>query len=165
MDLNFGLFLVERGVLTSHQFCGLIKIQQSQLPPAAFVALKYNFLTTGQIARIYAAMQHQDPGDFLSTAKSLGYINADQIEAVERLRGLWADSLRDVMVDCGVLNDSQVREWLAKFEESMACMRATNIAETDRSSQTDGGHADRSDTPIPSPKFRVRPSIQVHATP
>lgn len=165
MDLNFGLFLVERGVLTSHQFCGLIKIQQSQLPPAAFVALKYNFLTAGQIARIYSAMEQQDLGDFLSTAKSLGFINADQIEAVERLRGLWAESLRDLVVECGVLNESEVGEWLVKFEEALACATTATAAKTERSNHTDGGHADRNDTPIPSPKFRSRPSIQVHATP
>ncbi|MFN9753000.1 MAG: hypothetical protein ACK57U_16625, partial [Planctomycetota bacterium] len=72
MSLNFGLYLVEQGVISCDQFCGLVKVQQMALPTPASVAIRSNLLTVRQVGQVLSLMELNPGRTFFEAARSLG---------------------------------------------------------------------------------------------
>ena len=116
MSLRFGLYLVEQGIITCDQFCGLVGIQQQLIPAPSKVALQRDLLTIRQVARVYEVMEQIRDRSFLKTAVHLKFLSHQQARMIEQLTQLLAPALADVLVECQVLNRPQTDRLLSQFE-------------------------------------------------
>ncbi len=118
MSLSFGLFLVEQGVLTCDQFCGLVKIQQMAVPSPASVAIRSNLLTVRQVGQVLGLIE-LDPGrGFVDAARSLGFLGADGQSRLEHEQQRLLPSLGCLLIECGVLTGQQVETLQRAFEKT-----------------------------------------------
>ncbi|MBX3418612.1 MAG: hypothetical protein KF851_13490 [Pirellulaceae bacterium] len=157
MCLNFGLYLVEQGILTCDQFCGLVRLQQALLPSPAAIALRKNLMSIQSVAKVYSVIESQGHGNFLAIAKGLRLLGSDQAEAIERLRRIWAPSIESLLVDCQVLTQQQVDHLKARFEGVTGKLPVKDSREISGSAQNPAHER------VPAPKFKTRPVIQVQA--
>jgi hypothetical protein len=167
MSLKFGLYLVQQGILTCDQFCGLVGIQQALLPSPAAIALRKNMMSIRQIAKVFALIDSSGQADFLVVAQQLAFLSGDQAEAVERWCGLWARSIEDLLVDCRVLSAWQVADLKTRFEDGVISDQASPLPVkiiAPYSQEEQAGTATQNLDGIPAPKFKSRPTLQVEAT-
>ncbi|MEZ6094877.1 MAG: hypothetical protein R3C03_11695 [Pirellulaceae bacterium] len=155
MNLRFGIFLVEQGIITCDQFCGLIKIQQQSSPAVSSIALQRNLLSIRQVAQVYEAMQRSDSEDFLATAQQLGMLNAKQSEELSQVQEWTVPSIETLVVDCELMTEPQAQMLLHHFN------RMTKAIASQGKSTASSNEVATPEvrTKPPQPKFRSRPII------
>ena len=80
MSLKFGLYLVEQGIITCDQFCGLVKIQQEASSSAASLAIRKNILTIKQVAKLLDIVEVTPGRSFINEALAQNAINEHQAQ-------------------------------------------------------------------------------------
>jgi hypothetical protein len=118
MSLNFGLYLVEQGVISCDQFCGLIKVQQMAVPSPASVAIRSNLLTVRHVGQILNLMELNPGRTFIEAARSLGLLGADGQQRLEQEQQKLLPSIPFLLVECGLLSSRQVETLQQAFERS-----------------------------------------------
>lgn len=171
MSLKFGLWLVEQGIVTCDQFCGLIKIQQESLPPSTTIVLRENVMTMRQVRTVNELVEGGAAGDFLDVAESCGFVVPKLASAIRQLQQIEAPSIASLAVQCGLMTAGQVQVLFRHFERLQAAPRTPageSAAESssqipEGQSQNAGAAADAAGSfqphPVPEPKFRQRPVI------
>lgn len=159
MSLKFGLWLVEQGLVSCDQFCGLVKIQQESLPSPSTVAFRANLMTLRQVSTVQEQIASSQGGDFLEIAGSLGFINGKTAETILQLQSLSATSIESLCVLCGLLSKEQARVLKRHFQQGKNTTQTSGqkVAETE-TSQSPPANQDKAH-PVPEPKFRQRPVI------
>lgn len=122
MSLNFGLYLVEQGVISCDQFCGLVKVQQMAVPSPASVAIRSNLLTVRQVGQILSLMELNPGRTFLEAARGLGFLAADGQQRLEQEQQKRLPSIPFLLVECGLLTSRQVETMHRAFEKSTASL-------------------------------------------
>jgi hypothetical protein len=158
MSLRFGLFLVEQGIISCDQFCGLLKVQQQSVPPISSIAVQQNILTIRQIAHVYQLMEQFSSTDFLNTAIKVGILNQPQIQKLRTAQQQAVPSLKQLIVDCELMTQPQLEllsRHFDKMEASPLALAATAtakpVAESSPSTpSTTGRHSQP-----PQPKFKT----------
>lgn len=120
MSLNFGLYLVEQGVISCDQFCGLVKVQQLAVPSPASVAIRSNLLTVRQVGQILGLMELNPGRTFVEAARSLGILGGDGQQRLEQEQQKLLPTLPFLLVECGLLTSRQVETMQRAFEKSLS---------------------------------------------
>ncbi len=155
MNLRFGLFLVEQGVLTCDQFCGLVKIQQQSAPALSSVALQINAMTIRQVVQVYDAMQLESNANFLDVGARLGILDANSSRELRQAQELMVPTIESLLVDCDLLTSNQVRTLTQHFLRAEQTGQSIATQPTTNSEFT---------TARPrQPKFQRRPIIVQNA--
>ncbi|MEQ1906331.1 MAG: hypothetical protein ABL888_19265, partial [Pirellulaceae bacterium] len=152
MRLQFGLYLIEQGIITCDQFCGLVGIQQQMIPSPSTVALQRDLMTIRQVARVYDELEKNRGISFLTAAVDLQYLTKQQAQMIEKLSELLGPSFEDMLVECRVMTREQTVRLRSQFEShqrAKAELRTDN-EETWVPPQTVAAE------PIPTPKFTLR---------
>jgi len=120
MSIKFGLFLVEQGIISCDQFCGLLKIQQMAAPSPASVAIRRNLMTVKQVGQILGLIELTPELDFIEAGKRLGIIGATDQQRLEQEQQLLLPTIPFLLVECGLLRANQVETLTRSFEKAQA---------------------------------------------
>ena len=104
--------------MSPEQFCGLIKIQQESARTQAKISLQRNMLTIRQVANVLDAQEasvNPSPKPFHQLAVEMNYISATEAETLLKAQESSGVSINDLMVECGLLTESQNRVLYAHF--------------------------------------------------
>lgn len=128
MSIKFGLFLVEQGILSCDQFCGLLKIQQMAAPSPASVAIRRNLMTVKQVGQILGLIELNPEIDFVEAGKRLGIIGATEQQRLEQEQQLLLPTIPFLLVECGLLRVNQVETLTRGFEKAQSRESAATSA-------------------------------------
>lgn len=118
MSIKFGLFLVEQGIISCDQFCGLLKIQQLAAPSPASVAIRRNLMTVKQVGQILGLIELNPELDFIEAGKRLGIIGPADQQRLEQEQQLLLPAIPFLLVECGLLRANQVEILARSFEKA-----------------------------------------------
>lgn len=155
MSLKFGLYLVEQGIITCDQFCGLVKIQQETKSSMGTIAIQKNIMTIKQVARVLEQQEVEPGKSFVDLALQLDFIEQADAKQLLQLEQVNRPTLRQIIANVGLMTDRQVNKLFEHFEKMMALGKA-NATLPKRPSEPAAAP-----TPVkpPQPKFRQRPVI------
>jgi len=164
MSLKFGIYLVEQRVISPEQFCGLVKIQQESIMTLASIAIRENALTIRQVSTILDLRKENPEQLFGDIALELNLVDRAQLNDLLHAQHVTCPSIRQLLIECGLLTARQTRVLFTHFEKNIARM-ATDAARTRPVDQA------QPTTPEPQPesaetqsftprqpKFRTRPT-------
>lgn len=120
MSIKFGLFLVEQGIISCDQFCGLLKIQQLAAPSPASVAIRRNLMTVKQVGQILGLIELNPELDFMEAGKRLGIIGPADQQRLEQEQQLLLPTIPFLLIECGLLRSNQVETLTRSFEKAQA---------------------------------------------
>ena len=121
MSLKFGVYLVEQRIISPEQFCGLIKIQQESVRTLAKISLQRNMLTIRQVANILddqEANTKGTPKPFHQLAVEKNYLSTSEAELLLKAQENSGVSINDLLVECGLLTESQSRVLYSHFQRT-----------------------------------------------
>ena len=108
MSLKFGLYLVEQGIITCDQFCGLVKIQQESKSAVGTIAIQKNLMTIRQVASVLEHLETVGSKTFVEVAIEMDFLDrADGIK-LQQLDQLSRPTIRQIIVNVGLMNQRQI---------------------------------------------------------
>ena len=149
MSLKFGLYLVEQGIITCDQFCGLVKIQQESKSSIGTIAIQKNIMTIRQVANVLEELEGNKSQDFIEVAQEMGLIDHAASIRLQQLDQLSRPKLRQIMVDVGLMNQRQVG---MLFEHHGRVQKRLN-----KKTQIEKSPAGKAPVAPRQPKFQQRP--------
>ena len=162
MSLKFGIYLVEQRIISPEQFCGLVKIQQESMTTLASIALRKNVLSIREVSTILD-LNKENPGKlFGDIALELNLIDRAALNGLLHAQQATSPSVRQLLIECGLLTQRQTRVLFTHFEKNVARMATeiarTQQAETPRPKSKSQPAPPASETMAPrQPKFHARP--------
>jgi hypothetical protein len=150
MSIKFGLFLVEQGVISCDQFCGLLKIQQMAAPSPASVAIRRNLMTVKQVGQILGLIELNPELDFVEAGKRLGIIGATEQQRLDQEQQLLLPTIPFLLVECGLLRGNQVETLTRSFEKTQSKESAAPAAATQQSGTLAAERVSVPAAPLPS---------------
>jgi hypothetical protein len=159
MSLKFGIYLVEQRVISPEQFCGLVKIQQESMTTLASIAVRKNALSIRQVSTILDLHSENPEKLFGDIALELNLIDRAQLNQLLHAQQATCPSIRQLLIECGLLTARQARVLFMHFEKNVAKM-ASEAARTRPADATGSPTASsNSETLAPrQPKFNSRPA-------
>lgn len=164
MSLKFGIYLVEQRVISPEQFCGLVKIQQESMMTLASISIRENALTIRQVSTILDLHDENPEQLFGDIALGLNVLDRSQLNRLLHAQHATCPSIRQLLIECGLLTARQTRVLFTHFEKNIARM-ATDAARTRPADQTPSAAPEAqpetaaTDAFAPrQPKFRTRPA-------
>ena len=168
MSLKFGIYLVEQRVISPEQFCGLVKIQQESMMTLASMAVRKNVLSIRQVSTILDLHNENPEKLFGDIALGLNLIDRAELNQLLHAQQATCPSVRQLLIECGLLTTRQTRVLFMHFEKNVARMageeaRSRPAEETAPSTPTAESSATKSFAPR-KPKFNSRPAAtsQLH---
>lgn len=155
MSLKFGIYLVEQRIISPEQFCGLVKIQQESANSLATIAIRRNFMTIKQVARVLTAMEANPVRNFLETAVDEKILDQSDCNRMLHDQLSSCPTIRKLLVECGLLTQHQTEVLYNHFEKQMATSLKSQLP-TQTSGETPDASPQVQFTP-PQPKFSQRP--------
>jgi len=160
MSLKFGVYLVEQRIVSPEQFCGLIKIQQESVRTQAKISLQRNMLTIRQVANILdvqEASANSSSKPFHQLAVEMNYISASEAETLVKAQENSGVSINDLLVECGLLTESQNRVLYSHFQRT--AFKTAQKPEKSSAAAAEPAPATPSSTGPRQPNFKRRPVI------
>jgi hypothetical protein len=150
MSIKFGLFLVEQGIISCDQFCGLLKIQQMAAPSPASVAIRRNLMTVKQVGQILGLIELNPELDFVEAGKRLGIIGSTEQQRLEQEQQLLLPTIPFLLVECGLLRANQVETLTRSFEKAQSRESLAATASTQQSGALVAERASATAAPLPA---------------
>ncbi len=152
MSLKFGLYLVEQGIMTCDQFCGLVKIQQESNSSLSTLAIQRNFMTIKQVATVLEQREIKPHASFIDIALENDFIEQADAKQLLELEQINRPTLRQIIANVGLMTERQVNTLFAHYEKMLVRGKTTSAPATT---------AEPKSTPVrpPHPKFKQRPVI------
>jgi hypothetical protein len=156
MSLKFGIYLVEQRIISPEQFCGLVKLQQESASSLATIAIRRNFMTIKQVARVLEMMELNPSRPFLQVAMEERIIDAADSERLLHEQINSCPTLRKLLVECSLLTQHQTEVLHNHFEKLAAAGIKGQLP-----LQESATPAQSANTPFapPQPKFSQRPVV------
>lgn len=161
MSLKFGVYLVEQRIVSPEQFCGLVKIQQESVRTQAKISLQRNMLTIRQVANILDTQEANAKGapkPFHQLAVEMNYLSVTEAETLVKAQEGSGVSINDLLVECGLLTESQNRVLYAHFQRT-AFHAAQKTEASAPAKAAPAAPAKPSSTGPRQPNFKRRPVI------
>ena len=152
MSLKFGLYLVEQGIITCDQFCGLVKIQQESKSAVGTIAIQKNLMTIRQVAKVLEHLETIGTKTFVEVAIEMDFLDqADGIK-LQQLDQLSRPTIRQIIVNVGLMNQRQIGMLFEHHERVQNRLR--DQYRKSRSENT------KPTKPVPAPATPRRPKFQ-----
>lgn len=151
MSLKFGLYLVEQGIITCDQFCGLVKIQQESNLSLGTLAIQKNIMTIKQVATVLEKQEIKPNATFIDIALENDFIEKADAKQLLELEQLNRPTIRQIIANVGLMTERQVNALFAHFEKMAKRAAAPQPAPSQEPEQPQARP--------PHPKFKQRPVI------
>ena len=160
MSLKFGIYLVEQRIISPEQFCGLVKIQQESMMTLASVAIRKNALTIRQVSTVLDLHTESPEKLFGDIALELDLIDRATLNQLLHAQQATCPSVRQLLIECGLLTTRQTRVLFTHFEKNVARM-ATDVARAQPAENvTTATPAAKPAAPESAPKAPRQPKFQ-----
>jgi hypothetical protein len=156
MSLKFGLYLVEQGIITCDQFCGLVKIQQESNSSLGTIAIQKNIMTIKQVATVLEQQEVKTKATFIQLAQQNDFIEEADAKQLQQLEQLNRPTIRQIIANVGLMTERQVNTLFAHYEK-MAARGKTGLKPQPQ--QTPATTPAPVPAKPPQPKFKQRPVI------
>lgn len=114
----FGVYLVDRGVITADQFVETLKCQLSTRPPLGTLAVRLHELSSRHVAAILGE-QSETPGElFGDTAVRLGFLSEDDLIRLLRKQTSRMTPFPTLLVELGYVEKDDVARHLQAYQAS-----------------------------------------------
>lgn len=157
MSLKFGLYLVEQGIITCDQFCGLVKIQQESNTSLSTIAIQKNFMTIKQVTTVLER-QENTGSSFIDVALQSNFVDEADVKKLRQFEELSRPTIRKIIANVGLMTERQVNTLFAHYEKMAARGTASTNSKT-APAQTPSSSPGAPSAKPPQPKFRQRPVI------
>lgn len=154
MSLKFGLYLVEQGIITCDQFCGLVKIQQESSSSLGTLAIQKNIMTIKQVATVLEQQEVKPNATFIDIALENDFIEKADAQQLHELEQLNRPTIRQIIANVGLMTERQVNALFAHFEKMASRKAVSTPAATPQPQEPKQPQARP-----PHPKFKQRPVI------
>ena len=118
--MQFGIYLVENGVLTAEDFVEALKLQLCGRPPLGALAIRQRRLSCRQAFAVLKAQVDSPETRFGETAVKLGFLTDEDIAMLLIEQARCGSTFRDVLVEHRFLSSQEVEEHHRAFRQCMA---------------------------------------------
>lgn len=125
--MHFGLYLRQRGIISSEQFVEAVEAQLKVLTRIGQLALEEGILSPRDVFDVLRAQSEMPHKRFGEVAIELGLMTRDEVLRLLVIQADRKPQLADVFVRQGVLTEEQMRRELAEFRELRAKQRAASL--------------------------------------
>jgi hypothetical protein len=123
----FGVYLVDRGVITTDQFFETFKCQLSTRPQLGALAVRMHELSSRHVEAILGE-QSETPGElFGDTAVRLGFLSEDDLIKLLRKQTSRMTPFSTLLVELGYLAKDEVERHLAAYHASKESATAADL--------------------------------------
>lgn len=164
MSLKFGIYLVEQRIISPEQFCGLVKIQQEATMSLASIAIRKNFLTIKQVARVLDIVEAQPSLTFIQAAIVEELIDAADADRMLHDQQQTSPTIQKLVVECGLLTQRQSEVLFHHFEKQAAIKaNSASTVETVAPATPQSVPAPAQKFEPRQPKFTQRPGVAAYS--
>lgn len=156
MSLKFGIYLVEQRIISPEQFCGLVKIQQEATMSLATLAIRKNFMTIKQVARVLDLAEANPLQPFVQIAIEEELIDCVDADRLLHEQQLSCPPLQKLLVECGLLTQRQCEVLYQHFEKQAALRSSAALPATAANTEQ---HPQETKVGPRQPKFSIRPVV------
>ena len=117
--IRFGLFLVQRGVITAADLVDALRIQLDRRPTLGQVALATGKLSIAQVSAILSRQSDIAGKAFGEVAKELGVLTHEDIATLLGAQQMLDAPLKEVLIERGAIGASQFDRELSIFRWQM----------------------------------------------
>jgi uncharacterized protein YlaN (UPF0358 family) len=116
--MQFGMFLVDNGVLSTQAFYKALKLQMRSRPQLGTIAIQSRRLTVKQMFIILQEQCDSPQQMFGEIAIRLGYLTSEDLHQLLEEQSRHMTSLRDILVEHGFLSAEVVDQQYAAYRRS-----------------------------------------------
>ena len=127
MSLKFGLYLVEQGIITCDQFCGLVKIQQETKSSLGSIAIQKNIMTIKQVATVLEQSELNPSKSFVDIAIANDFIDQADAKQLLQLEQLARPTLRKIIANVGLMTERQIEMLHKHYERVQHRIKTTQV--------------------------------------
>ena len=121
--MNFGVYLVRTGRLTSDEFLTLLETQIASRPKLGTLAIETGRLSVRQVFQILRRQCEQPGLKFGEAAVEMGFLNEDQLAALVYRQSIRAMPFGEIIALHGYSDPEQVEQWMDEYRAAQG--RAT----------------------------------------
>ncbi len=125
--MHFGLYLKQRGIISSEQLVAAIEAQLKSLTRIGQLALEEGLLAPRDVFDVLRAQSESPHKRFGEVAIELGLMTRDELLKLLVIQADRRPQIADVLVHQGILTDDQMRRELAEFRDLRAKQRAASL--------------------------------------
>lgn len=113
--MQFGIYLVENGVITCEEFFAALKLQLRSRPTIGGLAIEKRKLNVRQVFSVLR-LQCDAPADlFGELAVKAGYLSAEDLSRLIHEQGQRVKPFSDVLVEAGILSVETVERHFGEY--------------------------------------------------
>ena len=117
--MQFGMYLVENGVITCEEFFEALKLQVRSRPKLGAVAIKNRKLTCHQVFQVLEA-QCDEPLEFFGElALRMGFLTETDLAHLMGEQQALTASLRDILVEHGFISSAQADWFYSEYRNTL----------------------------------------------
>ena len=131
--MRFGLYLLNRELITADQLIQALKKQEEDLPPFGQLAIEEGMLSVRDVFKVLRVQSDFALEQFGQTAIDLDLLDRQQVAELLLLQSDRKRTLSDVLVEIGAVNEAECREELAAFrkqQEEHGAKRTVEVIRT-----------------------------------
>jgi hypothetical protein len=126
--MQFGIYLVENGVISSDEFFETVKLQLRSRPQLGSLAIQTRKLNFRQVFAILRA-QCDSPNElFGELAVSLGYLTQSDLSQLLSEQSMQSKGFVDVLVENGILSADLVEQHYGEYRRFMKQAERAELA-------------------------------------
>ena len=113
--MQFGLYLIKKGVITPHQFVVALDHQFHESRPLGELAVEAGLISRADVYRVLREQATTPDGRFGDAAIALGLLTVEQIEELILAQERYRRPIADILVSLGVMTETIAASELAAF--------------------------------------------------
>lgn len=125
--MHFGLYLKQRGIISSEQLVAAIEAQLKSLTRIGQLALEEGLLAPRDVFDVLRAQSESPHKRFGEIAIELGLLTREELLMLLVIQADRRPQIADVLVHQGVLTQEQMQRELAEFRDLRAKQRAASL--------------------------------------
>lgn len=126
--MQFGIYLVENGVISRDEFYEALKFQQNSRPQLGALALERRKLTMRQVFTVLRNQGDSPSEYFGELAVKAGFLTAEQLAQLVLEQATRSKPFAEVLVDLGILPRDAVNRYAREYRRSAENQEAPEFA-------------------------------------
>jgi hypothetical protein len=126
--MQFGIYLVDNGVITCEEFFEALKLQLKTRPQLGALAIEKRKLNVRQVFGVLRS-QCDSPDDmFGELAVKLGYLTADELTQLLHEQAVRVRSFCEILADAGILSADAVAKHFSDYRRALEPVEEDELA-------------------------------------
>ena len=123
--MQFGLYLVENGIITPEQFVEALQVQIDSRPQLGSLAIEQKALTMKEVFQVLRTQADEPKELFGQLAVEAGLISEDRLASLLYLQSARVRSMEEIVVELGYVSAETLEQELSEYRYSKNNARET----------------------------------------